>query len=110
MTKNGTSTGNGAIVTTGHSGKTTGFTFTPKHPAAGHPVSFSALATVSAQPVITYLWEFGDGTTGSGRTPTHVYSRPGHYRVKLVMFSGTGSAFPGAGAGPVSTQSLTVTS
>jgi len=110
MTKNGTSTGNGAIVTTGHSGKTTGFTFTPKHPAAGHPVSFSALATVSAQPVITYLWEFGDGTTGSGRSPTHVYSRPGQHRVTLVMFSGTGSAFPGAGAGPVSTQSLTVTS
>jgi hypothetical protein len=26
-----------------------------------------------------------------------------------VMFSGVGSAFPGAGAGPVSTQSLTVT-
>jgi PKD repeat protein len=109
MTKNGTSTGNGAIVTTGHSGKTTGFTFAPRHPSAGHPVSFSALGTVSAQPVITYLWEFGDGTTGSGRTPTHVYHRPGQYTVTLVMFSGTGSAFPGAGAGPVSTQSFTVT-
>jgi hypothetical protein len=108
MTKNGTSTGNGAIVTTGHNGKTTGFTFTPKHPATGQAVSFSALGTVSAQPVITYLWEFGDGTTGSGRSPTHVYSKPGQYRVTLVMFSGTGSAFPGDGAGPVSTRSLTV--
>jgi len=38
-----------------------------------------------------------------------VYSRPGRYTVKLVMFSGVGSAFPGEGAGPVSTQSLTVT-
>jgi PKD repeat protein len=72
-------------------------------------VRFSALGTVSAQPVITYMWEFGDGTTGSGPSPTHVYSRPGRYTVKLVMFSGVGSAFPGAGAGPVSTQSLTVT-
>ena len=58
---------------------------------------------------LTYLWEFGDGTTGSGQSPTHVYSRPGRYTVTLVMFSGVGSAFPGAGAGPVSTQSLTVT-
>jgi PKD repeat protein len=108
MAKDGTSTGNGGIVTTGQSGVTPGFTFGPKHQLAGKPVSFSALGTVSAQPVITYLWEFGDGTTGSGQSPTHVYRRPGRYTVTLVMFSGVGSAFPGAGAGPVSTQSLTV--
>ena len=109
MAKDGTSTGNGGIVTTGQSGIPPGFTFGPKHQSAGRPVSFSALGTVSAQPVMTYLWEFGDGTTGSGQSPTHVYSRPGRYTVTLVMFSGVGSAFPGAGAGPVSTQSLTVT-
>src|SRR5215472_3029069 len=109
MAKDGTSTGNGGIVTTGHSGVTAGFSFGPSHPSAGHRVSFSALGTVSAQPVMTYLWEFGDGTTGSGRSPKHTYSKPGTYTVTLVMFSGTGSAFPGDGAGPVSTQSLTVT-
>ncbi len=109
MANDGTSTGNGGIVTTGQSGFTPGFTFGPKHQRAGQPASFSALGTVSAQPVMTYLWEFGDGTTGSGQSPTHVYSRPGRYTVTLVMFSGVGSAFPGAGAGPVSTQSLTVT-
>jgi hypothetical protein len=38
-----------------------------------------------------------------------VYSQPGRYTVTLVMFSGTGSAFPGDGAGPVSTLSVTVT-
>ena len=105
MAKNGTSTGNGGIVTTGHSGITPGF----KHASAGQRVRFSALRTVSAQPVLTYFWEFGDGTTGSGRSPTHRYRRPGRYTVTLVMFSGVGSAFPGAGAGPVSQQSLTVT-
>jgi chitinase len=109
MATDGTSTGNGGIVTTGHSGITPGFRFGPRHPPAGRPVRFSALGTVSAQPVMTYLWEFGDGTTGSGRSPAHVYRRPGRYTVKLVMFSGVGSAFPGAGAGPVSTRSLTVT-
>jgi hypothetical protein len=108
MTKNGTSAGNGGIVTTGHSGTTPGFTVSPAHPAAGKPVKFSALGTVSAQPVMTYLWEFGDGTTGSGQSPTHVYSKAGQFTVTLVMFSGVGSAFPGAGAGPVSTRSLKV--
>jgi hypothetical protein len=107
--KDGTSTGNGGIVTTGQGGSTSGFIFGPAHPSAGHSVNFSALSTVSAQPVMTYMWEFGDGTTGSGPTPTHLYSRPGRYTVTLVMFSGVGSAFPGAGAGPVSTQALTVT-
>ena len=109
MGKDGTSTGNGGIVTTGQNGTTPGFIFGPKHASAGQPVSFSALGTVSAQPVITYLWEFGDGTTGSGQSPAHVYRHPGRYTVTLVMFSGTGSAFPGQGAGPVSTQSLTIT-
>jgi PKD repeat protein len=109
MAKDGTSTGNGGIVTTGQNGITPGFSFGPKHLSASQPVSFSALSTVSAQPVMTYLWEFGDGTTGSGQSPTHVYRRPGRYTVTLVMFSGVGSAFPGAGAGPVSTKSVTVT-
>jgi PKD repeat protein len=108
MAKDGTSTGNGGIVTTGQSGITPGFSFGRTHPSAGRPVSFSALGAVSAQPVMTYLWEFGDGTTGSGQSPAHVYKRPGRYTVTLVMFSGVGSAFPGAGAGPVSTRSLTV--
>jgi PKD repeat protein len=109
MTADGTSTGNGGIVITGQNGVTPGFSFGPRHASAREPVSFSALGTVSAQPVMTYLWEFGDGTTGSGQSPTHVYRRPGRYTVTLVMFSGVGSAFPGAGAGPVSTRSLTVT-
>jgi PKD domain len=108
MTSDGTSTGNGGIVTTGRNGITPGFSFGPRHAEAGQPVSFSALGTVSAQPVLAYLWEFGDGTTGSGQSPTHVYRHPGRYTVTLVMFSGVGSAFPGAGAGPVSTRSLKV--
>jgi len=57
---------------------------------------------------MAYLWEFGDGSTGSGPSPTHVYRRPGRYIVTLVMFSGVGSAFPGAGASPVSTRTLKV--
>jgi PKD repeat protein len=109
MESDGTSTGTGGIVTTGQGGISAGFGFGPKHARAGQPVSFSALGTVSAQPVITYMWEFGDGTTGSGQSPTHAYRHPGRYTVTLVMFSGVGSAFPGAGAAPVSTQSLTVT-
>jgi PKD repeat protein len=102
---NGLSSGTGGIVTTGQNGFTPGFSFLPGKPTAGHPVSFSALTTVSAQPVVNTLWEFGDGTTGTGATPTHVYKKPGTYTVKAVLFSGVGSAFPGQGAAPITASS-----
>lgn len=105
---NGLSIGTGAIVTTGQNGFSPGFTFSPAHPADGHVVSFSALTTVSNKPVINYLWEFGDGTTGSGATPKHRYAKAGTFTVTLVMYSGEGSAWPSDGAGPVVTGKVTV--
>jgi hypothetical protein len=101
---NGSSAGTGAIVTTGHSGFTAGFT----SKASGLTVSFSGLVNVSAKAVQTYLWEFGDGDTGSGVTPTHTYAKPGAYRVKVVEFSGVGSAYPGTGAAPIFAKTIKV--
>jgi gliding motility-associated-like protein len=34
-------------------------------------------------PSLTTLWDFGDGTTGTGDTVTHTYSLPGNYNVTL---------------------------
>jgi hypothetical protein len=103
----GLSAGTGGIVTTGENGFTPAFTFSVGG-RRGMTVRFSALTTVSRKPVINYLWEFGDGTTGSGPTPTHRYRRPGSYTVKSVLFSGIGSAFPGDGAGPIYSQKIRV--
>ena len=58
--------------------------------------------------MINYLWEFGDGSTGSGASPQHTYARTGTFTVTLVLFSGKGSAFPGQGAGPIVTHTITV--
>ncbi len=109
----GLSSGTGGIVITGQDGFQPAFTVSQgrragRHGNDGRTVRFSALTTVSGQPVINYLWEFGDGTSGSGATPTHTYRRPGSYTVTAVLFSGTGSAFPGEGAGPVYAQRVTV--
>jgi hypothetical protein len=104
----GISIGTGGIVTTGHGGFTPAFTFSPASPTAGQPVRFSALTTISNQPVISYLWEFGDGTTGSGASPSHTYAHSGSFRVTAVLFSGVGSAFPGAGAAPVASEAVNV--
>jgi hypothetical protein len=101
----GLSAGTGGIVVTGKNGFQPAFTVSK---AAGTTVNFSALTTVSGKPVINYLWEFGDGTSGSGPTPTHTYQRPGSYTVTAVLFSGVGSAFPGDGAGPIYQQKIAV--
>src|SRR5262249_54462496 len=103
----GLSVGTGGIVTTGQNGFTPAFTVSLGGPG-GKTASFSALTTVSGKPVISYLWEFGDGSTGSGPTPTHTYVKPGAYKVTAVLFSGVGSAFPGDGAAPVYAQKIKV--
>lgn len=52
----------------------------------GEPIVFSALK--SSDPdgtIITYDWDFGDGTRAIGLAPRHVFWRAGTYRVKLSV-------------------------
>jgi len=37
---------------------------------------------------LTYSWDFGDGSTGAGKTPSHVYEVIGTYIAKLVVNDG----------------------
>jgi len=39
---------------------------------------------------ITYLWDFGDGTTSSDPSPTHTYNNPGVYPVSLLVYTTSG--------------------
>ncbi|HEX2092168.1 MAG TPA: DNA/RNA non-specific endonuclease [Longimicrobiaceae bacterium] len=52
----------------------------------GSPVQFSAAA--SSDPdgdALTYAWDFGDGATGTGATPTHTYADNGNYIVRVTV-------------------------
>lgn len=57
------------------------FTFSPTDPGLADTVYFNAASTTVVNP--TFSWDFGDGTSGSGVAPSHVYSRPGTYSVTL---------------------------
>lgn len=40
--------------------------------------------------IISYEWDFGDGSRGTGIDPAHIYSAPGDYEVKLRVTDNTG--------------------
>ncbi len=56
----------------------------------GQATLFSASVTSGATP-ITYDWDFGDGTLGSGDSLTHTYAAAGLYTVTLTASNSAGS-------------------
>jgi PKD repeat protein len=50
----------------------------------GYDVVFDATATTGGT---TYNWNFGDGNTGTGITPTHTYQSNGTFTVTLIVSS-----------------------
>lgn len=53
-------------------------------PDGGAVVNFDASASTGLEP-LEYSWHFGDGSTGSGKTPSHTYENAGTYWVKLTV-------------------------
>jgi PKD repeat protein len=43
---------------------------------------------------LTYAWDFGDGSTGTGVNPTHVYTAGGTYTVTLIVNDGKVNSEP----------------
>jgi PKD repeat protein len=41
--------------------------------------------------IMAYSWSFGDGTNGSGRTPSHTYAAAGTYAVSLTVTDNAGA-------------------
>ncbi|WP_421875093.1 PKD domain-containing protein [Marinoscillum sp.] len=56
----------------------------------GEEVSFVNNSTISSGSNISYLWDFGDGTSSSQVNPDHTYSTYGEYSVSLTAESNRG--------------------
>jgi len=58
----------------------------PESGSAPLVVSFDASSSSDTDGIIVaYQWEFGDGTTGSGKTRAHTYGLPGAYTAILTV-------------------------
>jgi len=42
--------------------------------------------------IVTYLWDFGDGTNGTGANPSHLYTSIGTYNVILTVTDNSGDS------------------
>ena len=59
----------------------------------GASIAFSAATTTDADvgDVLTYAWNFGDGTTGTGVSPSHVFVNNGSYILTLTVTDSKGA-------------------
>jgi hypothetical protein len=67
--------------------------FTPAEPAVNQPVQFMG-GVIEGSGVLTFSWDFGDQTTGTGQVIKHTFSTNNTYSVTLTV---TGEACPIAG-------------
>lgn len=59
--------------------------YSPTTPITGEPVTFVASASSLNGAITGYTWNFGDGSSASGPSVTHTYSRGGTYPVNLTV-------------------------
>ncbi len=66
---------------------------TPTSGDVPHTIGFTAAGSNDPDGSIAgYLWDFGDGTSGTGANPAHVYNTVGEYLVELTVTDNLGAS------------------
>jgi hypothetical protein len=66
-----------------------------------HTVDFTDKST-STRPIVTHLWEFGDGETATEANPSHTYTKAGSFDVSLTVTNDQGQSDKMTRAGLIS--------
>jgi len=94
----GTPPGGGGGTPPGGGGGNSAPTADPGGPYTGSTnVAIAFDGSLSSDPdgdPLTYMWDFGDGTTGTGIAPTHAYSTAACYTVTLTVNDGNLDSIP----------------
>ena len=73
---------------------TSKFTFSPISPKAGDTVMFDGSESTAGpgRRIVNYDWQFGDGNTGDGPTPSYVYPEDGLFLITLIIEDDAGGS------------------
>jgi PKD repeat protein len=77
------------LISVNSTGFSVAVTASPTTGPAPLSTTFTTLPTGGTAPY-TYLWNFGDGSTGSVQSPTHTYTVPGSYAPNVTVTDGAG--------------------
>jgi PKD repeat protein len=65
----------------------------PYSAAPASAINFTGTASVpDPKDTLTYLWNFGDGTTSTAQSPSHTYASAGNYTVTLTVTDNEGAS------------------
>jgi hypothetical protein len=72
------------------------FTITPNTGLrANQAAEFNASASTAGagRQIVSYAWNFGDGTSGSGALISHVFTAPGTYTIRMTVTDSAGQSY-----------------
>lgn len=61
------------------------FTFTPEPPVKGETVTFSDTSKDTDGKIVSWLWNFEDGTVSQEQNPSHIFTHAAIYKVRLTI-------------------------
>lgn len=77
---------------------TASFSFTPQTGLFPVDVNFDASASADTDgTIVSYRWDFGDGSIGDGATTTHRYQGKGTFNIKLIVTDDDGATAEAVG-------------
>ena len=75
----------------------------PYNGTVGSPVLFNGSGSNDPDgTIISYSWDFGDGSSGTGVNPTHTYNAAGTYNVTLTVMDDAGATDSGGTTATIS--------
>lgn len=80
------------VGSTGALSPTAIFTFSPTSPNVNQTIFFNGSPSTApaGRTITSYAWDFGNGSTAAGATPTHAFAAPGTFVVRLTVTDSAG--------------------